>query len=652
MSTPAPPPANTQNWRPPTRLAVLLGQPGQPPTLNDEVDYLIPLSIERTTGGSRVDTITLEYDLAKRNERLVDVAAPIGYDREIEVVELDESGEIIQTHGWGKIGVQPSEIIGGSSGRESVQFKARIDHHLFGDPITDTQFHDVPSGDIALLDHDWIFNPEIDEKMEPNRSDKKDDSDHDEAYLFVDPESMRTTNAKTFQGQSASYWTIAEAVHRLIWTANPNETYISNPGLSEIQADLGQVPDDLFRNHKLKAGMYLPKALDALLEPYGCGWYVELVFDESNPGSPERIRMLRFFKDGVGTNRKFYLQRPIQPLLTARTNVENIKVDFSIVDLANEIEGRSSLIERETTFFLYPAWSDTYDSTDIEDLNIGTDFYKDNSTVGRKFVINTDGSYDGIRPQMPDCSDVLADLKALLGEASVARRHVMKPCLSRVKNADDEFESRGIYVEWRNPENIIDGDPDSGWEEVKGSVQVSQKEAAIFLGGDKPHEGIWTVIQEDPDSLEMRVTATFTGDTKWYAKSDRRQTSPNGDIVRLFLDLSEKFHHRKVDSNSIFYGDGTASEWTNAEDDMQDYLDHLRNIDDSAEVSVACSLEGIDHPEYELGQLVSEVEGRNLKFDANSSSSGMPRLLQVVAIILDPQEQRTTIELETIQDLK
>ena len=272
MSTPAPPPPNTGNSRQPPRIAVLLGQPGQPPTLQDEVDYLIPLTIERSTGGGRIDTIELEYDLAKRNERLVDVSAPIGYDREVEVVEIDENGEIVQVHGWGKIGVQPSEIIGGGSGRESVKFKVRMDHHLFGDQITDTEFHDVAANDVVVLDHDIIFNPEIDEKMEPNRSDKKDDSAHDEAYLFVDPESMRTTPAKTYQGQTASYWTIAEAVHRLIWTANPDETYISNPGLSDIQADLGQVPDNLFRNHKLKAGMYLPKALDALLEPYGCGW--------------------------------------------------------------------------------------------------------------------------------------------------------------------------------------------------------------------------------------------------------------------------------------------------------------------------------------------------------------------------------------------
>lgn len=651
MTAPAPPPANDGNQRPAPRIVVLLGQPGAAPTLDDEVDHLIPLSIERSAGGARIDTIVLEYDLYKKNERLVDVTAPIGFDREVEVVELDENGEILRTLAWGKIGVQPIEIVGGTSGNESIQFKIRLDHHLFGDLILETQYWDQDAGAVVELDHEWIFNPEIDEKHEPNRSSsKKDDPDYDEAWLFIDPESVRTTGAESYQGQQAASWTIAQAAHRLIWTANADEDHIKNPTLAEIEADLGTVPDDLFKNHKIKAGQYLPKALDELLEPYGCGWFISYEIDESGP-QPDRIRKIRFFKDGVGAARKLYMQRPDERLEVPKTNVEQLKVDFSIVDLANEIEGRSSFKEFETTFAIFPLWSPSDDSLDIEDLKVGTETYKNHVHVGRKFGINTDGSYDNLRPEIPPASDIIQDLKDILGDDCIARRHILKPCLSRVKNEDDLYESHGVYVEWRNPENIDPGDDESGWEELSG-IQISGKEAAVFVGDDKPHEGIWGVIQDDPSKLEMRVTATFTSDMRYYATATRQPTSPNGDVICLFLDLSDKFHYRTVDFDSIFFGDGTADTWTNAETEMQDYLEHLRSIDDSAEVAVSATLEGLDQTEYEIGHLITEVEGRNLKFNANAPSGGTPRQLQIVAILLDLQGQRTTLELETIQDLK
>lgn len=652
MSSPAPPPANTGYQRPAPRLAVLLGQPGATPTLDDEVDYLVPLSIDRSAGAARIDTIVLEYDLDKRNERLVDVTAPIGYDREVEVVELDDEGLIIRTLAWGKIGVQPSEIVGGQSGQESVQFKVRLDHHLFGDTIVDAPYWDKDADEVVMLDHEWIFNPEIDERIEPNRSsNKKDDGDHDEAWLFIHPESVRTTAAETYQDQEAESWTIAQAAHRLCWTGNSEETYIRNPTLAEIEADLGTVQDDLFKNHKIKVGSYLPKALDELLEPFGCGWFISYEIDESDPDNPERIRKIRFFQDGSGTERKLYMQRPDETLDLTKTNVEQLKVDFSIVDLANEIEGRSSPCEFEMSWFIYPLWDPADDDTDIEELKIGTETYKNKPNVGRKFGINTDGSYDDLRPEVPPVSDIIEDLKSAFEGEALARRHVLKPCLSRAHNEEGDLESRGVYVEWRNPELIEEGDEESGWEQVNCSVHVSDKEAAVYLGSDKPHEGIWAVIQDDPMTLEMRLTATFTSDSRYYATAVRQPTSPNGDTIKLFLDLSDKFHYRKVHEDSIFFGDGTADTWTNAEDEMEEYLEHLRSIDDSAEVAVSAVLEGIDHTEYEIGQIITEIEGRNLKFNANAPSAATPRRLQIVAILLDPPSQRTTVELETIQEV-
>lgn len=642
MTSPAPNPGNLKLQRPRPRFAVLLGQPGQPPTLDDQVDWLIPVSIERSAGGKQVDSMLFRYDLGKRNERIVDVTAPIGYDREVEVVELDEDGEIRRTVGWGKIGVQPTNI---SQGEESLNLRVRMDHHLFGDVIVSTPYWDEIDSDIKLLSRDWIFNPEIDEKVEPNRSSHQDEPDRDEAYLFVDPESLRTPGAESYQGQQAYLWDIPQAAHRLCWRGNRNEPHIKNPKRDEIDTALAGLPQSLLQNHKIKTGLYLPKALDDLLDPYGCNWFVAHELDETDPDNPERIRKLRFFKDGQGTDRKFYMQRPGQRLEPPRTNVEALAMEYSIVDLANEIEGQSSLAERELTFPIFPLWPEADDSIDIDELRLGTETNKEKPNVGRKFGINTDGSYNELRSNTPHVSDVMEDLRAILGEECIPRRHVLKPCLSRVKNEEGEFESRGYHVEWYNP----DAEDGPTWEQVTCSIHRSDKEAVVFLGSEKVHEGIWTIIQDDPTSLQMRITCTFTSDLRVYKTATRQATSPNADTISLFLDLSDKFHDRRVDPTSIFFFDGSAEEVTNADTEMEPYLEHIRSIDDCAEVGVTASLEGLDRAEYEIGQVITDVEGRNLSLDANASTSGTPRRLQILGITLDFDANKTELKLETIQ---
>lgn len=632
---PAPPPPNLNKLsRPATRIAVLLGPAGGGISPTDEVDYLHALTIERSAGGRRLDTIVLDYDLDLRGERIVDLTAPIGYDREVEVVELDAQGQMVRSLGWGKIGIQPYSI---QPGGEEIKYIVRIERYLFGTPLLKSPYWDEKATAFQDLGYDFVFNPEIDDKIQGNKSSHQN-SAKDSCYVFIHPDAVRTAGATSYQGQFAEEWLLAEACHMLCWTANPDETYIRNPTLDELQDAFANVPEDALKNHKLSFGKYLPDALDELLEPFGCGWY--LVHELDQPNQELLKPKLEFYRDGEGAVRKLYLQRPGEYRDLAKTNVETLAVQYSIADMANHITGQSSLIERESTFTLWPLWDPTEDTTDFDDLKTGTDYCKAKPHVGKKFGINTDGTYNGLRPQIPAVGTYLADVvKPLLGSETLPGPRPFYPCLSRVENDDGLKESRGRWVEWYNSD-------ETKWEKVKWSFSVSEREGAIFFN-EAPEE-LWDIIQDNPANLQLRITCTLRGDTRAYGIATRQASSPNGNDVRLCLNLEDKFHDRQVATSSIFYPNADADEEHNPTA-LQTYVEKVRDIDDCALVAATVTLEGIDHPEYEIGDVLSEVRGRNLSLDANSPASGFPRRLQIVGMSYDLQNFTTTLHLETIE---
>jgi len=100
--------------------------------------------------------------------------------------------------------------------------------------------------------------------------------------------------------------------------------------------------------------------------------------------------------------------------------------------------------------------------------------------------------------------------------------------------------------------------------------------------------------------------------------------------------------------------DGRLALFTREIDDTREleaYLEHVRNWDDSAEVSCSVTLDAIDHHEYGLGDLVTDVEGRNLSLDANSASAATARFLQIVGLNFELQgaTQKTELILESFK---
>ena len=89
--------------------------------------------------------------------------------------------------------------------------------------------------------------------------------------------------------------------------------------------------------------------------------------------------------------------------------------------------------------------------------------------------------------------------------------------------------------------------------------------------------------------------------------------------------------------------DGTVGWLTDEVDDtkqLQEYVDHLRDIDDAADFSVSITLHGCDHTEYQIGRLVQSVDGRNLTLNANAPSQ-TERYPQIVGYNIELSGEQT-----------
>ncbi|MES2793203.1 MAG: hypothetical protein V4719_26575 [Planctomycetota bacterium] len=641
-AAPKAPPKLTELSRAYTKLVVLLGDSsGGAPTSADEVDFLIPTRIERPAGSQRVAVMSLDYLLAKDQEHIVDTLTPKAINRQVEVREVDFLGKVSRVLFWGKLAAQPLTI----GQTETLSWTVRIDKHLFGDPLGKIPFSE--NGFFTQyfyeVDHKLVFNPEIDDKIKGNRSNREWGARND-CYLFFDAASVDTAAARSHHMQTPTKWRLYEAVHTLIWLCNPSETFIKNPSRADCSVQLGEIDIDheRLKNLSLPAGRHLPELLDALLEPFGCSWTIDVDLD---PETDRSVRRFRFFLRNRGIEKELYLQRPGETLDPAKTQVPDLSLNYDIANLANKIVGCTSLMEREATFELFFCWPVSEDSLDRTELEKDPAMAKAHPHAGHKLVLNENGAWNGLRPEIIPRSIMVMDIFDNRPTISTTRK--FKPCLSQVVNGDsDRLESRGIWVEWKDPSD------EGKWKKATWSFSVLQLECGIWF--ETIPKELWEAIQNDPSSTGVRVTATIVGDTKTYATAVRDETSPNADDVTLRLNLGDKFHDRQVHSTSIFHAARATADEAYDLIQLQAYVEQVRGLEDAADLSCSATLEGIDHPEYQIGDLITKVNGRNLTLSRNNPTLGVDeRYLQVVGITYDLKDsQRMELLLESFDEEK
>lgn len=612
------------------------GEDGSAPTAEDEVEWLRPLRIERSIGGSRVNVIQFAYDLGHTKEKIVDTLTPKGITRQIEVRELDKDGNSVRLLLWGKLASQPIEITGDT---QSVSYVVRIDRHLLGVPLTRVPFWNAVSGAVNDLDRPMIFNPMIDDIIWGNCSSDLDTS-RGNAFAFADVLGPDTQAAADTHGQFLTKWLLADAAHRLCWLLNSAETYVKNPTLDELYKAFENL-DSGTADHKLKnmtmtKGKYLPDLLDDLLTPFGAAWYVDLSIDDAGLS----VRRLKFFRRSIGTPKELYLQRDGK-LDPKKSSLTKLSLNYDIANLANKIIGRTSLKQVESTWELYKGWAEDGDGYNLEDLTDDAAIQKAFPHTGRKWVLNESGAWTGLRPEI----SALTNLAPLFSEAALPAARKFLPCISRFYDSSgDILESRGIVVEYSIDAGVT-------WLPVSaltnGSFSNLQIECGIWF--ETPPTELWAAMSS-PSNVKLRVTATVEGDRGVQCTATRQDTSPNADEVTLYLDLSDKFHHRRVAGASIYSGNAGADTIDDT-DALQEYVEAARSIEDAAELSCSAELDGIDHPEYQLGDLINRVNGVNLSLIRDNPAVGTQgKCLQIMGITLDIQKQRTELLLETFDE--
>ncbi len=636
----APPNPFTQNPRYVDPMVVWYSpDPSSNPTAANEVDWLRVIEVSLSAGGHKLDTCTLQVDVGELDRYAQNITVGKTFQGRVIIWLPDDDGQVLDEFGnevgtmlfWGEIGEQAIKIM--PEGEAQV-LTARVEPRHFGDVVLGETLLNVGGMTTYVSnDRDLVINPKIDHKITGNRS--QDVSGP--TFVFLDPESARTIYSIAANGgNDVDFWTMPQITHHLLYFWNP-ETFIRNPTQAAVAAAMGTGP--AIRAFKVKRGEYLPKTLDQLLGPHGYGWYLKRNDD------PTIRWQIAVFRYGEGPQTQIYLQSPGSILDVSKSTAPKIDVTYNLADLANRIEVRGALKQRQITIECVKGWATADDDIDADDLGKGKERYPDSlyesddtkRDVWRKWPANEGGDYTGFRTEIT----TTPDLRSVFGLETLPKRRKLHECLA----LDPDLVRRHVYPEWFNP----DADDGPGWEAFPEhwSWHVLQHEGGIYFNGATPPAELMDLGSD----ARVRLTGTMYGDSRVSATATRRATSPNAADVTLYLDCHDTFFDRQVQTTGTYASQLTSTNGYDEKDDttaIQTFAEAGRDQEDSARISATFELHGI-HPEYQIGQLVTKIEGRNISLNRNSTDQATARYLQIIGITHNDQEQKTALHVETLE---
>lgn len=612
------------------------------------------LSVRRGTGGKRLDRAELFYDLAAAgNTYLFDFHA-IENPPVVSVELLPAGGGTPQTIHWGKLSIESLRL---SHDEQKLLFTSRTEPFHFGGVLRGQLQWDPVSDEIVQTGVDLVFNPEIDDVVLPNMSQSQTFAWSEDPFspgvavvtnVFLDPESVRTPAAISLQnGVGTISWNLTAAARYLLTSLNPRELFFANPDVLDIEAVLGTDPD-LITNLKIKRGLYLTEALDLLLEPFGYSWRV------TYPGNT-----IEFFERGVGAPVSVTLD---VNALSPATNAAETAVEFNLGNVRNYVYAEGDFVSIEATWVLDRAWPDVLAGVNYDELDPTTDLSKDCDNyndpskplykrVWRDWVLDTDGSYFGIRPENVgpvDLSDLLS-LATAITDRVVPKRRRFHPCLTLGPDGAPIGQLNGVVVEWSDDAGVT-------WYPLDrlqvSTCHVMQRECGVrFDGQHVPAE-----LYRAGDDAQVRVTATIRFDSRVGAIALNSASSPLQEPAYEYIDGTEKFHLRVVSSESQYAGQVAAGELTAAVADdrvaLADFCQQIHDAWDMADVSGEFVIEGLDRQIYDTTNVVTQINGRNISLAASGINAAAARYPQIVGIEYHCQgrEQKRVLLLETYRE--
>lgn len=646
-------------------LIVLLGpEDGSSPTEENEAPYLRVIEISRSASSRTLDYCRMEFDFTLAGVSLENLKTPTKWKRQIEVRIADSEGK---PRGgllfWGELTRQSIAI----EDKESCILTATVQPYHFGPAASGAALREFKSlieldnsdpeaEPLLLLNNgdDLVFNPLIDEEIKFNQS-RITDETLDYA-IPIEVEATRTETARFFNNDNATpaEWLLSDVMFAIPRVCNPDEDYILNPDILSLD------DDQKIRNLRLPLGETLPAYMDAVLLPLGYSWCLDYGVKQDPPPEPEneedppepppppeRVVTIRIFSRQEGPEKELYLQAKGERYDRALTNLNAVSVEWDIANLSNEIVGVMPPLEHEVTIELVRGWPAAGDSKTAEDLdrdNPASSYYSEEygPDAWRLFVGNEANDYTGSRGVDGGGAGVpvVLNLDSVFGaDQYLRRRRKLEDCLT--------FDSAGFrrrpFLEYKNPEYDPEIEGSIEWLPVPiewGFVVLEEQIGIRFTGAQPPAELIAM-----GDDAKLRITGTIKADVRTEIIATSTASSPNGRKVVLYIDLADKFRYAQIQGTgphaSVLeqpYGSAEVLDVTQPDA----YIQKIRDREQSAAVTASIELFGL-HYNYQIGDVLTKIAGRNISLDRNAEEAEQSAYLQIMGIRWLPQEQKTEI---------
>lgn len=584
----------------------------------EPVTYLVPLEVVRSSGGARLDYARFLYDLSQTDERIENLQTPATFNHTVAAIV---NGTTI-FHGW--LHKQDLAVDAG----EQVIVTASILPQEFGVPVRGTLVWDQRTEEYVTIPGDLLFNPLIDGVVEGNMSSRSDTARED-AQVWVDPESVRTDEAKAYRDESASEWVLTEALHsftrfqRSVTTSSVTQRVRPPDTRGALEIDDDAIP---IQNLRIPFGTTVPQALDLLTHPFGYDWYVDAGF--SAGGGPQ----VRIYKRGSGTEKTVTMQAVGETLDLETTNCTGFRLSVDIGNRVNKLRLVGSRKQWEMGVELYRGWpvaDDALTAADLDKDDPGSQ-YADKPDVWRLLVGNEAGDYSGTRSggtnPIPESPRDWSSFGALYDT-----RRPAEDCLTR----GPDGQRLPPQLEWSD-------DGGTTWQPVPESWHWSllETQLGIRFNGQMPPDELIAA----GDDAAVRLCCTLTFDECLEAKAAvpgrNAEIDEDGDVWQV-LDVSDRYHSRQVntlgDEATFVWESGMDKDERDDSESIGTAADYLIKEADGAEIDGAIKLRGI-LTDYAIGDLITSIAGRNIDLnrrarDPNSAEEEQePRYLQVMGL--------------------
>jgi hypothetical protein len=589
----------------------LIGQAGgEPPGPGDNFENVRATRVVQSASGSRLDFAELEYALTTY---LIDRVQPADFSRMIEVTLPD--GIDTRLHR----GDYVSETERVEQDAESLTAQSQLRPYHFGEPVKGMLVFDPASESGKVIPYPVTFNPSVDDQIRFNRSDKTPAGG--EPFYWLHGEAAWTPLSREYhEVTEAQEWTLAEAVEAVCDMLNGDETFIANPTDFSILDDAPKI-----RDVTIPLGKYLPQVLDMLLIPLGFNWYLDYRSGNDDP-------QITFFEIGVGDEKELWYQAPGESVNLAFSNVNEYEVSRGIGDSFNQVRVLGGFKQYEVTLPLYPGWPETDDEITPGELNKTSEGgqYEGHENVWRLFVANEDGTLDPTAPRL-GVTPVVPDLSAVSDPWVPRRRNIEEPLTYMGQEGDpDTEERRPFFLEYADE---VDEDGDPSWKPVPEdwSVRLLPDQIGVYLDGDSPPQDLFDAAED----LRMQITGTIMVDERLVGEALRQSHAVNGRDYELLLDMPDKFVFRERLTTGDYASRFHTSSNPNGADERDDstaiteYAEQIRDKNENAEIDCEFKLPGL-HIEYQIGDLLTRINGREISLDAASEDAPAQRYVQIV----------------------